>query len=156
MTKPILPIALVLLLFACNGKSDYFNGFGKAIIGNSIDLIANDSLHETENGIYTIKRFKLSDEVGYAKNLQIKTDHGEIYHVSFNVDDATNSNYIDSILLSLLKYNMLNTVPNPDVPIQFVQFSDGTIHFAKAIVKTRIGNDSTLGYTYFNIKKTVE
>lgn len=156
MKKTLLPTAFIFLV-SCYSRSEYFNGFGELKLGNDINSIESAKLFVKEkDGIYKIERFKLSNEIGYVRNLQVKTDGGEVYEVSFESDETTNSKYIDSVLESLQKYNLLHVVANPDVPFDVTEFSDGKVDFSKSFDKNRTAQDNTVDYRYFDIRKAID
>ncbi|SHN18566.1 hypothetical protein [Flavobacterium xinjiangense] len=151
--KIIYLIFILTFFIGCNDKTRNFEGIGQIKLGSNFDSLPSSKLFKNHSGNeYTIDSFKLSNEIGFVKNLNIKTDNGIIYDVSFNNSETTNISAIDSLMKNFHKFNLINIAENKSSPIQIFEETDGVVDFSKIVTKN---NSQPIDYRYFDIKKVV-
>jgi hypothetical protein len=98
---------------------------------------------------FKIDTFKLSEEIGFVKNLRVKIKNEKIYDVSFDCTETTDIHFIDLSMEKLTELKSLNNVENESLPVQFYQQSDGNVIFSKIIEKKA----PLITYRYCDIRK---
>jgi hypothetical protein len=151
--KKIALCVILIFLISCDDKARNFDGIGEIKLGGNFESLSSSKLFKklSENE-YKIDSFKLSNEIGYVKNLVVKLEEGVIYDVSFNNSKTTNISAIDSLIQDFDKYSLIKIAENKSTPIQIVEKSDGDVDFSKMIKKS---NPQVIEYRYFDIKKVV-
>lgn len=149
----IIYLFVTIFFISCNDKPRNFEGIGQIKLGRNFDSLPCSKFFKKQSeSEYKIDSFKLSSEVGFVKNLIVKTENGIIYDVKFNNSKTTNNYAIDSLMKIFHKYNLINIAENKSSPIQIFEETDGVVDFSKIITKN---NSQLIDYRYFDIKKVV-
>jgi predicted RND superfamily exporter protein len=151
--KKILLCLILLFIISCKEKPRNFYGFGEIKLDSIFkNLPSEKQFKKLSENEFKIDTFKLSEKIGFVKNLVIKTDDEKIYDVSFDCMKTTNIRFIDSLMKNVTELKSLNNVENKSLPIQFYEQSDGKVIFSKTIEK----KDSLVSYRYCDIQKMLE
>ncbi|MTH14020.1 hypothetical protein [Flavobacterium sp. LC2016-01] len=131
-------------------KQRNFYGFGEIKLDTIFkNLSSAKHFNKLSKREFKIDTFKLSEEIGFVKNLIVKIKNEKIYDVSFDCTETTDIHFIDSSMEKLTELKSLNNVENKSLPVQFYQQSDGNVIFSKIIEKKA----SLVTYRYCDIRK---
>jgi len=151
--KKISLLFITILLLSCNSKPRNFEGIGEIKLGKNFNSLTKSKFFKRiKENEYKIDRIKISEQVGFVKNLTIKLENSQIYDVSFESTKSTNNSVIDSLMEVFGKHSMLKIEPSKSAPFQIIEKSDGDVDFSKIIEKKY---PSEITYRYFDIKKLI-
>ena len=145
---------IIISLFGCKEKNRNFYGIGEFKLDTEFKNLSSAKLFRSiSKNVSKADSLKISEEVGFVKNLIVKTDNGKIYAVEFDCSDSTNIFAIDSLMKDFEKYNSINNnTENNSTPIQINQLSDGNV----ILQKSRQKSSNQISYSYSDIKKVLK
>ncbi|MCF6129063.1 hypothetical protein L1S35_05210 [Flavobacterium sp. AS60] len=104
MEKLMFASFLVLILSCQNieNKNETFRGFGNLKTGTTFSENPDFKLfRKLEADYFSAKEFHLSKEIGYVKDLYVRTKNGKIFLVQFDRVETTNIQPIQEIIKEL-------------------------------------------------------
>ena len=165
MKKTLFLFLISILLLACEPTHrNSFNGIGELKIGAKFDSIPSYKLFDKKEGNeFELNKFELSKDISYVENVNVKTENGRIYEVSFSTGKFTNEYSIDSEILMGAKEtrtdgelgNTSYESYNGKVDISKFEYKDKDLAVLQGYYqKNYFYSDSKISMAKFNIEET--